>query len=135
MVVCRYGIGETIITFAKTQSENFAKKLVKVAEQHQIAMVIGLPRYENNKLYNSAVFIKPNGEIISQVPYHKQYLYGDYEKSMFVNGVTPPPKIEYGLKFGLLICFDVEIPENVRKLAQQGLEYQIGSYRITKMRW
>ena len=128
-----------MITFAKTQSEVFAKKLTKIAEQHQIAIVIGLPWYESSKLYNSAVFINPNGEVIQ---YHKQYLYGDYEKSLFVKGESPPPVIEYdGLKFGLLICFDVEFPENVRMLAQQDVDIVLvptalpkcdGSYFITK---
>ena len=139
LAMCGYGIGEAMIQFAKTQSEVSIKKLSKIAEQHQIAIVIGLPWYENSKLYNSSVFIKPNGEIIQ---YHKQYLYGEYEKSLFVKGEVPPPIIEYdGLKFGLLICFDVEFPENVRMLAQQGVDIVLvptalpkcnGSYFITQ---
>ena len=134
-----YRIGEAMAQFAKTQSELSIKKLAKIAKQHQIAIVIGLPWYENSKLYNSSVFIKPNGEIIQ---YHKQYLYGEYEKNLFVKSKSPPPIIEYnGLKFGLLICFDVEFPENVRMLAQQGVDIVLvltalpkcdGSYFITQ---
>ena len=139
LAMCGYGIGGAMIQFAKTQSEISIKKLAKIAEQHQIAIVIGLPWYENSKLYNSSVFIKPSGNIIQ---YHKQYLYGDYEKSLFVKGEAPPPIIEYdGLKLGLLICFDVEFPENVRMLAQQGVDIVLvptalpkcdGSYFITQ---
>ena len=139
LAMCGYGIGEAMIPFAKTQSDASIKKLAKIAEQHQIAIVIGLPWFENNKLYNSSVFIKPNGEIIQ---YHKQYLYGEYEKGLFVKGEAPPPIIEYdSLKFGLLICFDVEFPENVRVLAQQGVDMVLvptalpkcdGSYFITQ---
>ena len=136
--MCGYGIGEAMIQFAKTQSEDFVKKLAKIAEQYQIAIVVGLPWYESKKLYNSAVVIKPNSEIIL---YHKQYLYGDYEKRLFVKGESPPPLIEYdGLRFGLLISYDVEFPENVRILAQQGVDMVLvptalpkcdGSYFIT----
>ena len=62
LAMCGYGIGEAMIQFAKTQSEVSIKKLAKIAEQHQIAIVIGLPWCENSKLYNSSVFIKPSGE-------------------------------------------------------------------------
>ena len=55
--------------------------------------------------------------------YRKAFLYGGYEKGLFA---APPPQsciVELGgLKVGVLICYDVEFPENVRRLAQAGAD-------------
>ena len=55
--------------------------------------------------------------------YRKAFLYGDYEKRLFA-AATPQACIVdvSGLKVGVLICYDVEFPENVRRLAQAGAD-------------
>jgi predicted amidohydrolase len=73
-------------------------------------------------VYNSALFIAAGSET-SPTVYRKSHLYGDYEKSLF--HLTQPETVlvdHAGIKIGLLICYDVEFPENVRRLAQAGAQ-------------
>ena len=55
--------------------------------------------------------------------YRKAFLYGDYEKRLFAAAAPEACIVECGgLKVGVLICYDVEFPENVRRLAQAGAD-------------
>ena len=56
-----------------------------------------------------------------RVVYRKCHLFGDYERALFTPGETPPRAFGWGqLSLGMLICYDVEFPESVRKLARDG---------------
>ena len=54
--------------------------------------------------------------------YRKSHLYGPYERGLFVPEQRRSPHVidHRGTKLGLLICYDVEFPENVRRLALAG---------------
>ena len=55
--------------------------------------------------------------------YRKCQLYGDYEKRRFAGGPVAPAVFESaGVRIGILICFDVEFPEHVRRLARAGAD-------------
>ena len=55
--------------------------------------------------------------------YRKSHLYGDYERSLFKPETPVSCIVELGgLKLGMLICYDVEFPENVRRLALAGVD-------------
>ena len=57
------------------------------------------------------------------VIYRKSHLYGDYERGLFTPARPGNRIVEIrGLKFGMLICYDVEFPENVRRLARAGVD-------------
>ena len=71
-------------------------------------------------IYNSAVFTDGRSE---PVIYRKSHLYGDYERAIFAAGDPTATIVAWrGLKLGLLICYDVEFPENVRRLALAGAD-------------
>lgn len=55
--------------------------------------------------------------------YRKSHLFGDLDHAMFSAGDAALPIVELnGWKLGLLICYDLEFPENARRLALAGAE-------------
>ena len=83
-------------------------------------LVVGFAERAAGKVYNSAVFAHPDGW---RRIYRKCQLYGDYERDLFEPGNEPPAVFSIGpLKAGILICFDVEFPEMVRRLAVAGAD-------------
>ena len=75
---------------------------------------------EGDKLYNTALVISPQGEIVRK--YRKMFPWLPYE-----NGVTPGDEYcvfdvpEVG-RFGLCICYDMWFPEVARTLVWKGAE-------------
>jgi predicted amidohydrolase len=71
-------------------------------------------------LYNSAALVTAGGP---PVVYRKSHLYGDYERDLFAAG-DPTACIASvaGLNVGMLVCYDVEFPENVRRLSLAGAD-------------
>jgi formamidase len=75
---------------------------------------------EGDKLYNTALVISPQGEIVRK--YRKMFPWLPYE-----NGVTPGDEFcvfdipDVG-RFGLCICYDMWFPEVARNLVWQGAE-------------
>jgi predicted amidohydrolase len=75
---------------------------------------------EAGRVYNSAAALVPGRK---PVVYRKAQLYGPYEREHFEPGPVSTAIVEVGgLKVGLLICYDVEFPEHVRRLAQAGCD-------------
>ena len=82
-------------------------------------MLAGFAERDGDTVYNSAVFVDGAR---TQV-YRKAFLYGDYEKRLFAAAAATACIVEHGgLKIGVLICYDVEFPENVRRLAEAGAD-------------
>jgi predicted amidohydrolase len=91
-----------------------------LAQQHQLHLVVGLLERAEHVVYNVAVLIGPQGEII-----------GKYRKVCL-----PRPEVEMGItpgsdypvfetrfgKVGMMICYDGFFPEVARELANRGAE-------------
>lgn len=107
-----------------------ADALAAIAARHGIALIVGLaerrPPAEQDPeappLWNSALFTDGTRRIL----YRKTHLYGGYEKALFAPGPMEDPAAQIfthaGIRCAMLICYDVEFPENVRRLAQAGAE-------------
>ena len=55
--------------------------------------------------------------------YRKTHLYGCFEREWFTPGDLPVVQAELGgVRIGLLVCYDVEFPENVRAHALAGTD-------------
>lgn len=115
-----YGLGDEIRAIAEPIDGPTVSHLKAVSAEFGVALVVGLPLVEAGIAYNACAFIAPGGTVST---YNKIQLYGDYEKALFQPGCAAPPIFDYkGMRFGLLICFDVEFPERVRDLALRGAE-------------
>ncbi|WP_159586843.1 carbon-nitrogen hydrolase family protein [Chelativorans xinjiangense] len=115
-----YGSGDDMRNLAEPPGGEVVAKLTLISLEVRIAILAGFAEAAEGSTYNSAVFADGRKE---PVIYRKSHLYGDYERDLFA--AEPPSAciVEHGgLRIGILICYDVEFPENVRRLAQAGAE-------------
>lgn len=115
-----YGAGEAILDLAEPIEGTQVRRLTDIAGRHGLALVAGFPERAGGKVYNSLVMVRQGA---APVVYRKTHLYADYERSLFAPGEIRPAVQDFeGLRLGFLICYDVEFPENVRRLAEAGAD-------------
>ena len=120
LCITGYGAGDAITALAETANGDQIKALQAISSANGVAIVAGFAERDGADVYNSAVFVNGHAE---PVIYRKSHLYGDYERSLFKPERPSSCVVELGgLKLGMLICYDVEFPENVRRLAIAGVD-------------
>ncbi len=93
------------------------RRLVEIAREHRVVVMAGLvERGEDDRLWNSYVTVGPDGVLAT---FHKLYPFvsphltpGDGYRVIDLGGV----------KVGFLICYDNNLPENVRATTLLGAE-------------
>ncbi|MEB0105094.1 MULTISPECIES: carbon-nitrogen hydrolase family protein [unclassified Pseudomonas] len=123
MFLSGYNIGlEAAGALAEAQDGNSALAIAEIARNAGLAIVYGYPeRAEDGQVYNAVQLIDAQGQRLCN--YRKTHLFGDLDRSMFSAGGDDFPLVELnGWKLGLLICYDLEFPENTRRLALAGAE-------------
>jgi 5-aminopentanamidase len=74
---------------------------------------------EDGMVYNSVAIVDGTGLL---AVYRKTHLW-NREKLWFAPGEEVPPVVETAIgRVGLLVCYDLEFPENIRSLALRGAE-------------
>ncbi|RCW79166.1 carbon-nitrogen hydrolase family protein [Phyllobacterium bourgognense] len=120
LCITGYGAGDAITALAETANGDQIKALQAISSANGIAIVAGFAERDGADIYNSAAFV--NGHAAPAI-YRKSHLYGDYERSLFKPETPVNCIVELGgLRLGMLICYDVEFPENVRRLALAGVD-------------
>ncbi|MDQ0321438.1 putative amidohydrolase [Pararhizobium capsulatum DSM 1112] len=115
-----YGGGEAVGLLAEPVDGPIVKALQTLSLKTGIALIAGFAELDNGTVFNSAVYVD-GGE--TPVVYRKSHLYGDYERGLFEPGEPATYLFDHrGVTCGMLICYDVEFPENVRRLALAGAE-------------
>lgn len=111
---------EQAIELSEVAEESiFVDFLATQAKKHKIHIVSGFNERENDKLYNTAILVGPDGMIGR---YRKIHLFMD-EPDIFEIGNLGLPVFDIGkCKIGMLICFDWIFPEVWRILSLQGAE-------------
>lgn len=120
MFLSGYNVGAAVVDLAEPLNGPSLNALCRIAQEAGIAIVTGYPERAGKLLYNSAVMIDQNGEVLAN--YRKSHLFGDFEKEYFTAGDHFEVTQLGGLTVGLLICYDIEFPEPARALAVQGVE-------------
>ena len=92
----------------------------KLAKEHDLYIVVGLYEREGHIIYNTAALIGPDGKLA-----------GKYRKvcparNEFQQGITPGDEYpvfntRFG-KLGMMVCYDVHMPEVARNIAANGAE-------------
>jgi predicted amidohydrolase len=83
--------------------------------------VYGYPERSGSAVFNAAQCIAADGTRL--LNYRKTHLFGTLDRSQFSAAQVQVALFEFnGWKIGLLICYDVEFPENVRRLALAGAD-------------
>jgi len=120
MGVTSYGGGRAILDLAEPADGPLVARLGEIARSTGVAVVAGFAEKAGDAVYNSAVYT--DGADTPSV-YRKSHLYGDYERGLFTPEKPSTCLFSHGgMTLGMLICYDVEFPENVRRLAQAGAE-------------
>lgn len=115
-----YGAGDFFKSLAITAKHPQVEQLQNAIEHHAISVLLGVAELSGDTLYNSAMLLRCDQK---PVFYRKSHLYGDYEQSHF-QAVAPETllfEIE-GVSCAPLICYDVEFPDNVRRVALAGAQ-------------
>lgn len=93
--------------------------LIEYAHSKKLYMVFGIAERQEDKLFNSAVLIGPEGFIGK---YRKSHLFFE-EKTIFSPGDTGFKVYDIGIaRLGIMICFDWWFPEAARTLALSGAD-------------
>ncbi len=120
LAVTGYGAGDAMKALAEPLDGALAARLSALSAETGIALVVGFAERDGETVYNSALYVDGAA---APVVYRKSHLYGPYERELFQPERPAACVIDHrGAKIGLLICYDVEFPENVRRLAQAGVD-------------
>ncbi|MFD8424685.1 carbon-nitrogen hydrolase family protein [Streptomyces sp. NPDC059668] len=121
MFLTGYAIGDDIGRLAEPADGDAADAIAEIATRHGVAVVYGYPERSGEKVHNSAQLISADGTRLAN--YRKTHLFGCFERDHFTPGDQPVVQAELnGLRVGLMICYDVEFPENVRAHALAGTD-------------
>ncbi|GLZ84848.1 carbon-nitrogen hydrolase [Metapseudomonas resinovorans] len=123
MYLSGYNIGaEAVSALAEPCDGAWAGRIAEIAREQGIAILYGYPeRSVEGAIFNSVQLIDAKGQRLGN--YRKTHLFGELDRSMFSAGGDDYPLVElHGWKLGMLICYDVEFPENVRRLALAGAD-------------
>jgi 5-aminopentanamidase len=115
-----YGAGEAMHSLAEPPDGPTLQHLGRIARDTGVAIIAGFAEQTGRVVYNSAAYVDGTG---APVVYRKSNLFGDYERGLFTPSVPMTVLFDHrGMRCGMLICYDVEFPENVRRLAEAGAE-------------
>ena len=115
-----YGAGEAFSKLSSPAGGDVETRLSAIAATNGIAIVVGFAERDGDVTYNSALFVDATSNVSI---YRKSHLYGDYEKRWFRPEAPKTVLVDIdGIRLGMLICYDVEFPENVRRLALAGAD-------------
>ena len=95
--------------------------VLQAVRERGVAVVLGFAEVHQGMFYNSAVLVTPEGIALQ---YRKTHLWPS-ERSDFSPGDRFTTVLWRGVRVGLLICYDIELPETSRALAQLGAEVVI----------
>ncbi len=123
MYLSGYNIGaESARAHAEPRDSASAKAVAELARGNAIAILYGYPELAvGGEVFNSVQLFGPDGT--SLAGYRKTHLFGELDRSMFSPSDVGSPVVRLGdWNVGLLICYDVEFPENCRRLALAGAD-------------
>ncbi|MEB0207781.1 carbon-nitrogen hydrolase family protein [Pseudomonas sp. CCC3.1] len=123
MFLSGYNIGaQAVAELAQAHDGEAAQQIAELAKTTSMAIAYGYPeRDANGHIYNSVQIIDSHGKSLCN--YRKTHLFGELDRGMFSAGPDAFPVFELnGWKLGVLICYDLEFPENTRRLALAGAE-------------
>jgi predicted amidohydrolase len=113
-----YDIGDRVRELAQRDLTGMVRQ---IAREAGLAILAGLPEPAGDLLYNSAILIDEQGEVLLR--YRKTHLFGELDRRYFTPGDDLVVLADlHGVQIAVLICYDVEFPETVRAAARRGAD-------------
>lgn len=125
-----YDVGDTVIDLAETRDGPFAGRIAEIARATGTAIVYGYPERHGEYLYNSANCIGASGSSIAN--HRKLFFPPGRERQLFDAGDRLTVFTLNGVRCGILICYDAELPELVRATAEFGADVIIVPTALSK---
>ena len=117
---CGYNIGDRLAARAEAPDGAFARAIADLAKTHDTAILYGYAEAEGDRLFNAAQCIDRTGQGIGH--HRKLLLPPGFEGDHFSSGTGCEVFKLGGFTIGILICYDVEFPENLRHVALAGAD-------------
>lgn len=115
-----YGSGRSYAECAEPVPGPSTDYFGKLAKQHQLYIVAGLLERDRHLVYNVAVLIGPDGNVVGK--YRKVCLpRGEVEGGLTPGDDYPVFDTRFG-KVGMMVCYDGFFPEVARELTNRGAE-------------
>lgn len=114
-----YTMNEQLRVLAEPEDGESIRKIRDQARRYHVGAIVGFPEAEGDALYNCALFIGKQGEIIGK--YRKVHLYHK-EKEWFTPGKEFPVFSLPEGNIGMMITYDIEFPEAARILALKDVD-------------
>ena len=112
---------DTALSVAVERESTTTEQLQALCQKTATALTYGFIEREGKHLYNTVQIIDASGDI--KTHYRKTHLWGELDRSLFQPGDTYSDVVDInGWKIALLICYDIEFPENARHHALNGCE-------------
>lgn len=115
-----YGTGKTYAECAEPVPGPSTKYFGELAKKHDLYIVAGLLERDKHLIYNVAVLIGPDGNVVGK--YRKVTLpRGEIEGGITPGKDYPVFDTRFG-KIGMMVCYDGFFPEVARQLSNNGAE-------------
>ncbi|MFT5657782.1 MAG: putative amidohydrolase [Gammaproteobacteria bacterium] len=118
-----YNVGDALTTLAEPIDGSYTSGMIKLATNTRTAIVFGYPELAGTHIYNSALCVDAQGEIVAN--HRKLLLPPGFESDYFSSGDNTTIFELGGMKCAILVCYDVEYPEAVRAVAELGAQLVI----------
>lgn len=115
-----YNVGDALISLAQSSNGPFAEAIAALARSNNTAIAYGYPEQTAEGIYNSALCIDRNGELLAN--HRKLLLPPGFESRYFEAGRELTLFDLNGFRCAFLVCYDVEYPESVRAATEAGAE-------------
>ena len=120
-VFVRLQCGADLSRYAQTVDGEFLKTIAGIARQYGTAIAFGYPERAGTHLYNSAVCFAADGSLVAN--HRKRFNSpGSFEEDHFDTDTRPTLFTLSGIRFALLICYEVELTEFARQAALAGAQ-------------
>lgn len=117
--VTGYAIGaDAIAALAEPLDGPGVTELRDIARVTGTGILCGYCELADGAIHNSAVLIGSDGSILANA--RKTHLFGTLDSGAFRPGTELVSAVLDGVRVGILICYDLEFPEAVRRLALDG---------------
>ena len=116
-----YGSHKKIKEFSEIKDGEYAIKISSLAKKYATAILYGYPEIEKANLFNSAQFFNSKGQ--SLINHRKKILPPTADESTIFNRGNNDSIINFkGIKTAIVICYELEFPELIRRAALKGVK-------------
>lgn len=116
-----YSSNDQITQYSSEDIQVFEQSILSLSSEHQCSIIYGYPEIKNDKRYNSALVTNLDNTVLYN---HRKTLLAPntMEQELFIPGKGFDTFLLGDIKCSVLICYEFEFPEIVRKISQMGAQ-------------